>query len=239
MIEDNPYNLELNQEDRQRVQDLVDQGNGFLRSSAEAVIEFGKVLIQLKDLLPHGNFAECVRREYDLEPEMARNIMHVARRFGEKPKFILGLKPTVLYHLASPSTPYAVTEEVFRLVQAKENVTVAKVQELIRKAKSIKPVRPYQDPFDNPDQVSQKDIDELEKQLKTKMESLIEEAERVKKDLDILYKHIRDKSEFAERASLAFRVKEIPSHAKRVLNTLLDPDNLVSFFNLNTSALEG
>jgi len=236
-IEDNPYNVELTQEDKQRVSDLVEQGNVFLKSSAESVIEFGKVLIQLKSIL-RGNFMECVRREYDLDDQMARNIMNVAKRFGDKPKFILDLKPTVLYHLASPSTPYSVTEDVFHRVQANEKVSVALVRDLIRKSKLTKEETPNVDLFDNPNQVPQKDIDTLEKQLKAKMEFLIAEAERVKKDLDKLYLSVRDKSEFTERASLAFRVKSIPNSAKRVLNTLLNPDNLIDFFNLN-SVLEG
>ncbi len=59
-VVDNSYNSELPPETKRLVSDLVKRGNSCLRNSAMEVIEFGKVLIELKELLPHGKFTRCV-----------------------------------------------------------------------------------------------------------------------------------------------------------------------------------
>ena len=89
MSENTSYTAELDEEARSRVVALVEQGKMHLKKSADEIIEFGKVLIQLKELLPHGQFMECVENEYGITDATANNYMNVAKRLSDKSQMIL------------------------------------------------------------------------------------------------------------------------------------------------------
>jgi hypothetical protein len=215
----NSYNSELDVKTRVLVSNLIERGKSCLRRSAEETIEFGKVLIGLKELLPHGSFIRCVESEYEISEASACKFMNVARRFEDKPKFILDLTPTALYTLAAPSTPPEVIDEVFNKVVAGETIKATDVTKMIEKAKKATKKESGEessDLFDNLDEVERKELEALETRLKEKMESLITEVESVKADLDKLYKKVLNRAAFSEKASLVFKVKKISTGAHRV-----------------------
>ena len=135
--ERNSYNAELSQDDKVLVDNLVEQGKVHIRRAAEDIVDFGKVLIQLKEILPHGSYERCIEKEFGLSASHANNFVNVAKRFADKPQFILGLKPTVLFSLAAPTTPYEAIDKVFLKVEAGETVDVEVVKQMIR---GLKPV---------------------------------------------------------------------------------------------------
>lgn len=53
--------------------------------SAEAgrqIIEVGKTLLEMKELLPHGQFMSCVKAEFGWTAAWAGQLMHVAEHFS-------------------------------------------------------------------------------------------------------------------------------------------------------------
>lgn len=63
-----------------------------------------------------------------MSEDAAQRFMAVASRFGEIPQFAV-FKPSVLYALASPSTPDSVVEKAIEKAEAGESVTTAWVKE--------------------------------------------------------------------------------------------------------------
>lgn len=87
----------------------------------------------MKAKLPHGSFLPWIKSEFGMKEQSARNFMNVATRFGKSP--IIGdFNPTVLYELASPSTPDSVIEKAIASSENGEKVSVKEVQEWKKRA---------------------------------------------------------------------------------------------------------
>ena len=67
--------------------------------------------------LPHGKFLPWIADEFEMSEDAAQRFMAVASRFGEIPQFAV-FKPSVLYALASPSTPDSVVEKAIEKAEA-------------------------------------------------------------------------------------------------------------------------
>lgn len=229
----NSYNSELDNEQRQAVSDLVERGKGHLRRSAEEVIEFGKVLLELKELLPHGAFLRCVEDEFEISEATAQNQMNAARRFSDKPLIIRDLSPTVLYLLSSPGTPYEVLDEVFLRVSSGEKIKADDVRKMIRRSKTK--ILDEVDFFDDLIESEKRELDALEGTVRAKLERLIIQAEKVEAEMRAYFLKINSKEQFSDRVQEIFKARSVGSNARRVLATLMDPESWRECFGLETA----
>lgn len=101
------------------------------RRASEAIIEAGKHLVAVKELLPHGKWGDWLRTEFHMSERTAQNLMGVATKFGAKSATVADLTPSVLYLLAGDSVPEEAREEVVRRSQAGETVTKAVAKAVI------------------------------------------------------------------------------------------------------------
>lgn len=108
--------------------------------TAEDIVEIGRDLIRVKDLLGHGKFLPWIKDEFGMSRQTADNFVHVAETFGAKLPIVSNLPPTVLYALAAPSTPDEVKEEIIDRAKAGGKVTSADVLDLKRKLKEANAV---------------------------------------------------------------------------------------------------
>jgi hypothetical protein len=161
--------------------------------------------------------------------------MNVAHRFSDQPNFILDLKPTVLYLLASPSTPPEVLDKVMLKVEKGKQVRVEQVTKMIREVKQGSKIIDDSSVFDDPAEVERKELARLEENLKKKLRILIEESEKVEKELDHYYRKIQDRTTFIGKVQMLFRIKEVSEKSMRVLKTLTNPEKFAHFFNLSES----
>lgn len=99
-----------------------------LKRSVNDIMEIGRELITLKELLPHGQFSPCLKAEFELSIDTAQNFMNSWERFG-KNGIIPNLNPTALYLLAEPSTPDEVIDLALETAAKGEKVSVAEVKE--------------------------------------------------------------------------------------------------------------
>jgi hypothetical protein len=99
-----------------------------LKRTAEDIIAIGQDLIAVKSRLGHGKFTPWLDSEFGMTDRHARNFMNVASRFGSKSEIISDLPVTVIYELASPSTP----DNVIDMVEAG---TISPTLPAIREAK--------------------------------------------------------------------------------------------------------
>lgn len=122
---------------RDEVQAAAQSIHELERGVMGGLIEIGKRLIEVKGMLPHGQFADWCAAEFDLDPRAAQRYMNVAREYGDAQKrHIVSLfSPTVAYMLAAPSTPAEAREEVEQAALNGQKVTVGFAKEAVRKAR--------------------------------------------------------------------------------------------------------
>jgi hypothetical protein len=101
-----------------------------MKRTGEDIIEIGKDLIEIKALLPHGQFLPWIESEFEMDQKTAFNFMSVAEKFGDKLGIIPNFKPTILYLLAAPSTPDEVINQVIEKAENGEKITVKEIKEL-------------------------------------------------------------------------------------------------------------
>ena len=99
-----------------------------------AVVDIGRELLGMKELLPHGQFLPWVE-SFGLERRTATNYMQVAAEFGGKWETVAHLPTGILYKLASPSTPASVRDAVMQ-IRPDQVISKGNVQELIDTAKA-------------------------------------------------------------------------------------------------------
>ncbi len=83
-----------------------------LHRAAEDIIAIGEALLRIKSAVDHGQFLPLIQFEFHMSERHAQRFMAVARRFAGKYDSVSHLAPTVLFELASPSTPGEVVDEV-------------------------------------------------------------------------------------------------------------------------------
>lgn len=60
---------------------FIERGKLKFREAQEAFFEFGRVLVILKEHMPHGKFQETVRQEFNVSPESARKMIQATVKF--------------------------------------------------------------------------------------------------------------------------------------------------------------
>ena len=60
---------------------FIERGRLKFREAQEAFFEFGRVLVVLKEHMPHGKFQETVKSEFGISPEAARKMIQATVKF--------------------------------------------------------------------------------------------------------------------------------------------------------------
>ena len=60
---------------------FIERGRLKFREAQEAFFEFGRVLVVLKEHMPHGKFQETVKREFNIAPQSARRMIQATVKF--------------------------------------------------------------------------------------------------------------------------------------------------------------
>lgn len=140
------YNYELIAEsDRTAVMDATARikANGrraieLARRGRQSILEMGRDLIQVKAVLPHGQFGDWCetefKEEFGLSQKTAERMMNTAQAFGDKFDTVANLSDSAMYLLAAPSVPEAARAEVITQAQAQgKSPTKAQVNESIKR----------------------------------------------------------------------------------------------------------
>lgn len=110
---------------KKRLEAVANEIRQYLKQTAQNVFLIGQKLIEARGLLPHGKFEAWAEAETGLTIRTAQRFMSVARRFEGKGDIMSLLPPTVIYQLASPSTPDSAIDEVLEIIGSGEDVSVA------------------------------------------------------------------------------------------------------------------
>ncbi len=125
----------------------------------EDMIEIGRELIEVKNLLGHGQFQKWIAAEFGWSKQTAINFMHVAKNLGDKSTAIVLLPPTAVYVLAAPSFPDKARQEIVQRLEQGEKFDADQIKRLAKQAKEhVRLVRdqaglasPKEAPVDAPD----------------------------------------------------------------------------------------
>lgn len=128
----------LSAEKREFVLQKTDETQMLLKRTAEKIIEIGKNLNTVKELLPHGMFSPWLQSEFEMSRQTANRFMQVAERFEDKLLTVSSLSSSALYLLASPSTPQEAVDEALYRANSGEKITQALAKQIIDAQEAIK-----------------------------------------------------------------------------------------------------
>ncbi len=102
------------------IQQRTHEIKNLIRRTANNIIEIGKKLHEVKQLLGHGHFGNWLRTEFNWSVATATKMMQASERFENVNFTNLTFAPSAIYLLAAPSTPKkAVTEALAKAKQGK------------------------------------------------------------------------------------------------------------------------
>jgi hypothetical protein len=117
--------------------------------AAQGISEVGERLIEVKEMLKHGQFLNWLECEFAWSESTAQRMMSVNLFFKSRTLTDLDLGASTLYMLASASTPEEIKDEFIAKAQAGEAVTHAEVKAAVAAAKPAR--KPKAKPEPNPD----------------------------------------------------------------------------------------
>ena len=136
-----PLRYDYNQIDARHRETVIEAAidiHGHAAKARDNLMAIGDRLLQIKDILPHGQFQEWVEQEFGIERRMAQNYMAVASRFGNTKRFggkneiISFFSPTAMYLLAAPSTPVEAVEAAISETEASgQRLKVQRIKEIV------------------------------------------------------------------------------------------------------------
>jgi hypothetical protein len=98
-------------------------------SLRDGAIAIGRRLIQVKELLPHGEFGKWLKSEFGWAERTAQNYMRVAEAFGENPQRVADLPLHTLYVIAAQ--PPSARNRVLELVDKEERPAEQRIASII------------------------------------------------------------------------------------------------------------
>lgn len=101
-----------------------------MQRTAQDIIEIGKDLIAVKEVLGHGHFLSWIEAEFGMSERTAYRFTNVAERLASKLATVATFTPSILYELAAPGTPDEVVEAVVHKAAEGDNVSRDEIKEL-------------------------------------------------------------------------------------------------------------
>jgi hypothetical protein len=119
-------------EHRLVLQDAAVEIHGHHAQAKRSMLAIGQRLLEVKDLLPHGQFEKWIAGEFGYKQRTVQEFMNAARRFGGKSAIIALLNDTTIRLLAAPSVPDAAVDEVIEAAQnSTEPIKVEEVKRIV------------------------------------------------------------------------------------------------------------
>lgn len=125
-------------ETRKQLWSKVGYIHGLSAEAGRSIVSIGQTLRDMKDILPHGQFMDCVKAEFGWSQSWAHQLMAVAERFSNhNSSYDLPSSAKVLALLAASGADDATVEQA-----ATEGWTVAETKERLRKPSSPRGPQP-------------------------------------------------------------------------------------------------
>ena len=116
----------------ERLEELAQEARIYAENATMCMLQLGRVLIEAKSMLTHGEWAAWVERNTGASSRTAENMMAAYRRFGNKPEFMSIGKSKLFKMLTLPEGK----EEAFAAEHDLEHMSAREVDRAIREAKA-------------------------------------------------------------------------------------------------------
>lgn len=103
-----------------------------MKRTARDIISIGQKLIEIKELLGHGQYRKWIKTEFNWGKSTANSFENVAKRFANVQNLDI-FTPSVLYELAAPSTPESARQEAIARAEAGEKIGYKSAKEIKKK----------------------------------------------------------------------------------------------------------
>jgi hypothetical protein len=140
---------QLEQIDRDFIQDRTLEIKSLVKRSAQDIIEIGLKLIEVKERLPHGMWGQWLDREFGWGQDTAHNFMRVSIKFGNFPN-LENFGQSALYLLASPSTPDEAINEAIDRASRGETISHKMAKKIVMDHKGTEEPPTEQPPIVSP-----------------------------------------------------------------------------------------
>ena len=197
-----------------------------IHKSAGSIVKIGERLLEVKELLQHGQFQLWLDKEFSWSERTAHNLMNVAKHFKSATVADLKISSKALYLLASPSTPENVRKE---LISKGSRVTHEEVKNAISQNNtSIKTQKEDEVTYEKIDKNSIP-LGKQQKHLVVNQKDRIRFCESIKKAIEKglhLFCHASEKDTIKILMSFS-------SQAERILNeNILNYENEIKKVNI-------
>jgi hypothetical protein len=122
-------------EDAERLRDAAVQIRSWRKQTIRVMIGTGVNLLAAKEMLGHGRFTTWLQAEFGWSDRTARNYIAAAEAFQDKTEIISDLPATVVYQLASPSTPASARDAVVSRLLEDRHVPLTAIRDIVADAK--------------------------------------------------------------------------------------------------------
>lgn len=122
---------------RATVEAATDRLHVLERKTGEQIIEIGKILIQIKGDIPHGQFLPWLDAEFGWSERAAQNFMAVADQFKSAKFADLKIAPSALYLIASNNVSKDIRDEFVAKAAAGQRVTHKDVKTRLAQAEAV------------------------------------------------------------------------------------------------------
>jgi hypothetical protein len=141
---------QLSPEARQGVQGAATKIRRLGKKTIENLIEIGRYLHEVNELLPHGQWGVWLQAEFAWSETSARRFMDIFMLFesanlANLPR-LMTLAPSSVAELAAPSIPEVARREILDKVEQGQQVPHKRVKEIIKRYKSDSAPVPEQSP---------------------------------------------------------------------------------------------
>ncbi len=100
-----------------------------VRRAKQDILDIGRLLIEVRSVLDHGQFESWLGQEIAWSPRTAYNFIYVYERFGDITNFAkMDMDISAAYLLAAPKTPQAIVDEFLNRAQSGERITFKTVR---------------------------------------------------------------------------------------------------------------
>lgn len=124
----------VSQQHRRTVQDAAVDIRRREKRAVEDMFAIGRRLVEVKDLLPHGEFEKWIVIEFDYSLTFARQLMNVDRRLGSKSTLCVVLGTSIIRLLSAPTVPDEALDVVLELANSRGKApTIIEVQQIIQR----------------------------------------------------------------------------------------------------------
>lgn len=175
---------------REFVMQKTDETQILLKRTTEKIIQIGKNLLDVKEILPRGMFLPWIRSEFGMSQPTASRFMQAADRFGDKVFTVntLSISASALYLLASTSTSQEAVDETFQRAEAGENITKELAKQIIEAHEEIKLAQEAEAKARAETLIAQQQLFDARSDATSKVDELTQQIEDLQNEMELLVK---------------------------------------------------